>query len=84
MNSIISILTLILFSPNLFSSDIKSLKPWLGVAIENGQIGALVKSSMKDTPANKAGILEGDEIVTIDKAKVKTAGELIQTIASKK
>lgn len=55
-------------------------KPWLGVAIEAGKEGVLVKDVIPDTPAQAAGLLRGDEILAIDNVAVKKPDELIAAV----
>lgn len=40
--------------------------PWLGVALENGKVGALIKSVDVGSPAEVAGLEAGDEITSVD------------------
>lgn len=61
----------------------QSARPWLGVAIEQGEKGVLVKSTMPDTPAEQGGILAGDEILKVDSRVVKTPEELVKQVTSK-
>lgn len=61
----------------------ESIRPWLGVSIEKGEQGVFVKNAIPGTPAEKAGILSGDEILSIDGKVVKSPEELITTIVSK-
>jgi serine protease Do len=72
----------------------KVVRGWLGVAIqpldsdmakalnlpENS--GVLVSDVTKDTPAAKAGVRRGDVIVSVDSHKVRTTGELRNSIAT--
>jgi thiol-disulfide isomerase/thioredoxin len=61
---------------------IRSAKPWLGIAIDKGPKGVLVKQAIDDTPAQKAGIMAGDQILSVDKKKVMLPQELITEIAN--
>jgi len=72
----------------------KVVRGWLGVAIqpldsdmakalnlpENS--GVLVSDVTKDTPAAKAGVRRGDVIMSVDDHKVRTTGELRNSIAT--
>lgn len=72
----------------------KILYGWLGVNIQDidenlmgyfglkSKEGALVAKIMQNTPAEKAGIKEGDIIVTFDDAPVKNANELMKAVAN--
>jgi thiol-disulfide isomerase/thioredoxin len=55
-------------------------QPWLGVMLQPGTKGVVVKV-VPDTPAAKAGLEDGDEILAIDKTKTKTTSDLIETVA---
>ena len=57
-------------------------KPWLGIGIEKGKKGVLVKGVMPNTPAEEAGVLTGDEILSIDKNPVTDPKALIAMIQS--
>lgn len=62
----------------------ESARPWLGVGIDDGKLGGVyITKSFPEAPAFKAGIIAGDEILTIDKKKVKSPQELISLIAQK-
>jgi cytochrome c biogenesis protein CcmG/thiol:disulfide interchange protein DsbE len=57
-------------------------RPWLGIAIDQGKKGVLIKGVMPKTPAEGAGFAVGDELLTIDKKIVKEPSELIAIIQS--
>ncbi len=57
-----------------------SSPPWLGVSLEPGKTGALVKMVIPDSPAATAGIVAGDEITSVADVPVKTPAELIATV----
>src|SRR5689334_2859962 len=57
--------------------------PWIGIALEKGPTGVRVKSVLADTPGERAGIHEGDEVLSIDGAAVHTSRELIDLVAQK-
>jgi len=57
-------------------------RPWLGVSIEKGESGVLVKGVMPSTPAENAGIKQGDQILKIDSKIVKEPQELITAVQS--
>lgn len=57
-------------------------KPWLGIAIDQGLKGVLVKGVMPDTPAEKSGFKVGDEVLKIDGKPVKDPRELITIVQS--
>jgi serine protease Do len=74
----------------------KVVRGWLGVYIQRltpdmaetlnvpGKRGALVADVTKDGPAQKAGILSGDVIVSFDGKEVKDEHDLPQIVASTK
>ena len=57
-------------------------KPWLGIGIEQGKDGVLVKGVIPNTPAEGAGFQVGDEVLKIDGKPVKDPKELINLIQS--
>ena len=69
-------------------------RPWIGVGISTVDAfvaslynlpldkGVLVTSVVKDSPANKAGLKEGDIITTVDGNDVTNTSELIKVINS--
>jgi thiol-disulfide isomerase/thioredoxin len=57
-------------------------KPWLGVAIDPGKTGVLVKDVIPGTPAEEYGLKAGDEIVAVEGKAVKDPKELIQAVQS--
>lgn len=60
--------------------NFQQAKPWLGVAIDQGKTGVLVKDALAGTPAEEAGLKAGDEIVAIDDKPVGSPTTLIKTI----
>lgn len=56
-------------------------RPWLGVGIAGGASGVRIIEVIRDTPAEEAGIVVGDEIVAIAGARVTTPRELMTEIA---
>ncbi len=61
---------------------VESAKPWMGVAIAQGKTGVLVENTIIGTPAEKAGLLKGDEILSVNDLSVKTPLELIDRVSS--
>lgn len=57
-------------------------KPWLGIGIEQGKDGVLVKGVIPNTPAESAGFRVGDEVLKIDGKPVKDPKELISVVQS--
>lgn len=74
----------ILWLPSTLSAKtLQQAKPWIGVAIEKGAEGVLVKSILPGTPAEMAGLNAGDEILMIEQEKVQTPEQLIHAVAQK-
>jgi len=63
--------------------NIKSVRPWLGIGIEEGEKGVRVTSTFPNTPAAQAGLLAGDEVLKVDGKKVHLPAELIQEVGKK-
>lgn len=57
-------------------------RPWLGIAIDKGTNGVLVKGVMPDTPAERAGFKVGDEVLSIDGARVSEPKRLIELVSA--
>ncbi|WP_019613862.1 DegQ family serine endoprotease [Psychromonas ossibalaenae] len=51
--------------------------------LKNGQLGVLVTDVVKDSPADKSGILPGDIILKADKKIIRSAGQLRSSIGIK-
>lgn len=62
------------------SRRIEQARPWLGVAIEMGKSGVLVKEVIAGTPAAESGMQPGDEITAISNVKVAKPTELIAAV----
>jgi len=69
------------FTGVLPAQALKSVRPWMGVAIEDAKNGVLVGKVLPGTPAMEAGIQAGDVITGVNSTSVKSAKELIQFIA---
>ncbi len=79
-----SALALALTMPfSAFSQSMQQAKPWMGIGIEKGSKGVLIKNVLKETPAERAGFQVGDEIVTVDGKDIKEPGKLIEAVQSK-
>jgi S1-C subfamily serine protease len=57
---------------------------FLGVSVADGQNGALVEDVSADTPAGRAGIQQGDEIVSLGDQQVQSAADLTTAMQSHK
>jgi thiol-disulfide isomerase/thioredoxin len=61
----------------------EAARPWIGIGIEAGQKGVRIKQVMDETPAARAGLKTGDEIATIDGAKVMQPVDLVERVQEK-
>src|SRR5690242_9076205 len=75
------ILLLSALSVPAFAQDMA--RPWIGIGIEKGKDGVRVKEIMPSTPAEKAGLKVGDEVLSIDDQPVKEPQQLIDMVTSK-
>jgi cytochrome c biogenesis protein CcmG/thiol:disulfide interchange protein DsbE len=60
----------------------KSGKPWLGIAIDKGKKGVMIKGILPNTPAEGAGFMAGDEVLKLDGKEIKDPNELITIVQS--
>jgi peroxiredoxin len=58
--------------------------PWLGVGIENGERGVLITEVIEGTPAERAGMLVGDEIVRLDGRPLASKEDLLTRLHGRK
>lgn len=58
-------------------------EPWLGVIILPGMRGVLVREIIDDSPAARAGLLIGDEILAVGADPVATPPELINALGKR-
>ncbi len=58
-------------------------EPWLGVIIVPGMRGVLVREIIDDSPAARAGLLIGDEILAVGTDPVATPLELISALGKR-
>lgn len=61
---------------------IAQARPWMGVGIEDGTTGVVIKNVIEGTPAADSGLMAGDEILTVNAVKVTKPKELIDAIAN--
>lgn len=61
----------------------ESVKPWIGINIDNHKDGVLIKSAIAGTPGARAGLTSGDVVLSIDGKKVASTVELIKMVRSK-
>lgn len=54
--------------------------PWIGVALEAGPKGAKVREVMADSPAQKAGLRPGEEVLSLDGAPTPRPDALIRLV----
>jgi peroxiredoxin len=57
--------------------------PWIGIGVGEGQKGVAVTEVIDGTPAQRAGLRTGDEVVAIDGVAVAAAGDLIARVRDK-
>ncbi len=71
--------------PNFGPSDDFSVKPKLGVRINDleSETGVVVREVMPNTPAERAGLQEGDVILSVDDQTITTTSELVSYIQSR-
>lgn len=67
----------------LQAQRLREAKPWIGIGIEKGPRGVLIKSILKNTPAEKAGLSAGDEIYEVEGKPVTEPEQLIKAVQSK-
>lgn len=60
-----------------------SVRPWMGVYIEKEDRGILIKKSVPETPAFRAGLKSSDIILAVDGFEMKTPDELIKYLINK-
>lgn len=63
----------------------ESARGWLGVELGRApanQTGALVRSVVRGSPADRAGIKDGDLLTTVDGRSVQGPGDVIRIVAS--
>jgi thiol-disulfide isomerase/thioredoxin len=58
-------------------------RPWLGVAIDTGKKGVLIKNVLPGTPAQSGGLASGDEILSIEGTVVKKPEQVMTLIQNK-
>lgn len=80
MKKIITLLLLLV--TNIIYAQ-KAVRPWIGVHIDTGSEGVLIKKAVNDTPASRAGLVAGDQILSVDGHKVTAPIELIQLVGKK-
>lgn len=67
---------------NLFRAHAgNARRPWLGVMLDKDDNGAKITSVNKGTPAEKAGLKEGDIIMRVDEMPVKSPEDLTKAIS---
>ena len=67
-----------------FSFNTNESRTFLGVLTEKNEKGAAIKNVTKDSPAEKAGLKEGDVITAVDNKEIKDAEGLANIIKSYK
>jgi peroxiredoxin len=54
--------------------------PWIGLALEDGDAGAKVRQVMDSSPAQRAGIKEGEQVVALDTIATPNPATLIKAV----
>ena len=75
------------------------VRPWLGIGLQDlvgdlaawyeqngykGSDGVIVRGVVQNSPAAKAGIMQGDVITEIDRKKIRNSAELVKTVSGYK
>ncbi len=58
--------------------------PWLGVGIEDGERGVRITEVIEGTPAERAGVVVGDELVRMEGRPLTTTGDLLTRLHGRK
>jgi len=51
-------------------------KPWIGIRIQNDDLGVLIPSVDKGSPADKSGLMKKDIIIAFNNEEVKNIEDL--------
>lgn len=72
-------------APNEASAQQARVRPWLGVAmdLQAGASGVLVKHVVRSSPADRAGLREGDRITLVGGARVASAREVTGIVGAR-
>jgi thiol-disulfide isomerase/thioredoxin len=62
--------------------QIEQATPWIGITLDQGSKGVLIKGVMPGTPGAEAGLAAGDEVIAVDSKIVTNPNEMISTIRS--
>jgi thiol-disulfide isomerase/thioredoxin len=61
---------------------IEQATPWIGISLDEGSKGVVIKGVIPGTPGEEAGLAAGDEVIAIDSKTVTNPNEMISTIGS--
>ena len=75
-------LLLLLFGATAFAAP-ENAHPWIGIGIEAGTLGVRIKNVIDETPAQKAGLKAGDEVLSLGDVAVAKPAELIRLVEAK-
>jgi thiol-disulfide isomerase/thioredoxin len=64
------------------TSQMQQAIPWIGITLDQGSKGVVIKSVIPGSPGAEAGLAAGDEVVAIDSKKVTNPNELSSAIRS--
>jgi thiol-disulfide isomerase/thioredoxin len=62
--------------------QIEQATPWIGIKLDQGSQGVLIKGVLPGTPGEEAGLAAGDEVIALDSKIVTNPNEMISTIRS--
>lgn len=75
---------LLSLSRPLLAAPPQQAQPWLGIEVDPSTAqGVKAKRVIKDTPAQRAGLVDGDVITAVDKEKVNSREELMAVLRAK-
>src|SRR5947209_16289324 len=56
--------------------------PWIGLSLEEGDGGARVRQVMENSPGQRAGIKEGEQVVALDSTATPNPAALIKAVVA--
>lgn len=68
-------------APRPAAAEEASRRAWLGVALAKGPGGVIAKHVVNNSPAAKAGLVDGDQILTADGVSIDEVSQLIARVA---
>ncbi len=77
----LAVVTVGALAPRDAAAEETSRRAWLGVALEKGASGVVAKHVVNNSPAAKAGLADGDQIVSADGVALAEPNQLIARVA---